>query len=202
MLEEEIKTDIIFLPDSNPFNVPYSEWTVRWWRWLDSIKKRKSPARDKIGWHCSESQHDANVWYLAGTSAPGMKVKRKCKIPYGKALFFPLITSIFSFPADRDLKSVEDVIRKVTEDIDTVNTDLLELTIDGMTIKDLNRFRFRSEPFDDAIDGLKTSTVSDGYWIFLKPPKSGHHLIHFKARNHDFFNEVTYKISINATKLN
>jgi hypothetical protein len=198
MLEEENKNDIMFYTDSNPFNVSFPEWTVRWWRWLRSIRHNKSPALDLTGYFCSESQYDPNVWFLAGTSAPVKTAKRKCIIPHGKAIFFPIITSIFSFPADSWLKSEEEVMTEVIRDIDTVKP--MRLTIDGINIKKLTRFRVRSDPFEDIIGGLKTNTVSDGYWIFLKPPNIGRHSIHFKAKNIDFFNEVTYDISINSNQ--
>lgn len=100
---------------------------------------------------------------------------------------------------DPHLKTEEQLKKSVRKDIDTV--EQLHLTIDEVNITELNRFRVISDPFDDIIDGVRTRSVSDGYWIFLKPPKIGDHTIYFKGKNVDFFNEVKYYISITPDEL-
>lgn len=182
----------IFEPNSSPFNLHISEWTAIWWKWLHSIPRDTSPASDATGQFFNTAQSNPKVCFLAGTF--GGCATRNCTIEYGKALFFPIITSIFSFILDPHLKTEQDLIREVTGDIDSV--ERLDLTVDEKPFLNLNQLRVRSEPFDDTIDGVKTKTVSDGYWAFLKPPKIGKHTIHFMGKNVDFFNEVTYHLVI------
>lgn len=191
-MEDNCASDLVFDSDSMPFNIPLPEWTSIWWKWLHSIPADTSPALDSTGQFCSKSQNFSRVWFLAGTF--GDSVTRKCTIPHGRAILFPIITCIFSFALDPHLKTEEQLIKAVRKDIDTV--EYLGLTIDEIDFKELNRFRVISNPFDDVIDGVKTKTVSDGYWIFVKPPKIGDHTIYFKGKNIDFFNEVMYNISI------
>jgi hypothetical protein len=159
---------------------------------LHSIPKQRSPALDETGKFSHISQNNANVWFLAGTF--GGTAVRNVQIPYGRSLFFPILTSVFSFKLDPQLKSEQDLIRSVVQDIDSV--EILSLTIDDKIFKDFSPFRIRSEPFEDTIDGTKTKMVSDGYWIFMKPLQIGIHKIHFMAKNVDFFNQVTYNISV------
>lgn len=92
------------------------------------------------------------------------------------------------------MKTEEQLKNAVRTDIDTV--EHLSLTIDDIKFKEFSRFRVISDPFDDIIDGVRTRSVCDGYWIFLKPPKIGDHTIYFRGKNIDFFNEVKYNISI------
>jgi hypothetical protein len=191
-LEDKYSSHLLFDGESKPFNISISEWTSIWWKWLHSIPTNSNPALDTTGQFCSKSQNNSDVWFLAGTF--GDSVIRKCTIPHGKAIFFPIISCIFSFALDPDLKTEEELKKAVRKDIDTV--EHLSLTIDEINFKDLNRFRVISDPFDDIIDGVRTKSVSDGYWIFLKPPKIGDHTIFFMGKNIDFYNEVKYYISI------
>jgi hypothetical protein len=188
----EIIDDLVFQPDSDPFNLRFPEWTALWWKWILSIPRESSPALDLTGEFCSKFQYNENVWLLAGTF--GGSAIRNCTIPHGKAILFPVITSEFSYSQDPYLKSEEQLTRAVTKDIDTV--DLLTVVIDKVTFVGINKLRIRSEPFNYDIDGVDTTIVSDGYWIFLKPQKIGNHIIYFAGRNFDFFNEVTYHVSI------
>lgn len=183
---------VFFDRHSKPFNIPVPEWTCIWWQWLHSVPKNMNPASDSTGQFCCQSQNYSDVWFLAGTL--GDSVMRKCIIPYGKAILFPIITCIFSFVLDPHLKTEEQLKNAVQRDIDTVEN--LSLRIDKVKFHELNRFRVVSDPFDDIIDGVKTRSVSDGYWIFLKPLKIGNHTIYFRGKNIDFFNEVKYSISI------
>jgi len=193
-LEDKYSSHLLFDCHSKPFNIPIPEWTSIWWNWLHSLPTNMNPASDSTGQFCSESQNYSHVWFLAGTF--GDSAIRRCTIPHGKAILFPIITCIFSFVLDPHLKTEEQLRKAVRKDIDTV--EVLSLTIDEININELSRFRVISDPFDDIIDGVRTRSVSDGYWIFLKPPKIGDHTIYFSGRNIDFFNEVKYYISITS----
>jgi len=182
----------MYQANSKPFNTAYSVWTARWWNWLHSFPRNKSPASDPTGQLSSLSQDDPNAWFLAGTL--GGSANRACSIPYGKAILFPIITSAFSFVVDPELHSEEELTLSAKKDIDGAKN--LILTIDDDQVEDVRRFRIRSEPFDDIIYGKTTRAVSDGYWAFLKTLSVGNHKIHFIGENIDFFNDVTYSLSI------
>jgi hypothetical protein len=183
----------VYLPDSKPFNIEFQIWTARWWRWLHSFPKNSSPAMDSTGDSCSISQKYLAVWFLAGTF--GGVATREFRMPPGKAILFPIITSAFSFVVDPHLKSEDELVRSTVKDIDRVKK--LTLRVDDFQFQDFADFRVRSQPFDDIIYGQPTRAVSDGYWIFLRPLSPGRHRIHFIGENVDFSNEVTYSIMIN-----
>jgi len=183
---------LVYEPDSNPFDLSFPTWTARWWKWFHSIPKEDSPALDRTGKFCDRSQHHPNVWFLAGTL--GGSATRKCNIPSEKAILFPIITSAFSYAVDPYLRTEEELTKTTKEDIDKVSK--LKLKLNDTIFDDIRKFRIRSDPFDDVINGQPTRAVSDGYWIFLKPLHSGKLKIYFVGENVDFFNEVTYYISI------
>jgi hypothetical protein len=184
--------DFLFGNNLDPYNRHFSDWTTVWWKWLHSIPKEKSPATDRTGSLSGTFQNNPHVWFLAGTL--GNSALRNCTIPYGKAVLFPIITSVFSFALDPHLKTEEDLTNAVREDIDTV--EKLALRINEVKITNFSRLRVLSQPFDDVIDDMRTISVSDGYWAFLKPLKAGSYTIYFEGKNIDFYNEVTYHISI------
>lgn len=189
---KEIFDDYLFRNELNPYNTKFSEWTAIWWQWLHSIPKDRNPASDPTGKLWSTSQNNPYVWFLAGTF--GDSVVRNCSIPYGKAILFPIITSVFSFVLDPHLKTVEELTNAVRKDIDTVEN--LVLRINEVNITQFHQLRVLSDPFHDIIDNEKSVSVSDGYWAFLKPLKSGNYTIYFRGKNIDFLNEVKYNITI------
>jgi len=190
-LDKKIK-QLVYEVGSSPFGIPFRRWTELWWNWLHSFPKEKSPASDINGELCGLSQNYLNVWFLAGTL--GGSATRYCNIPVGKAILFPIITSAFSYVVDPHLKTEKELTNSTKKDIDSAKE--LCLSLDDIIFEDLKQFRLRTEPFDDVINGKSTKAVSDGYWIFLKPLNHGKLKIHFSAQNRDFFNKVTYYLSI------
>jgi hypothetical protein len=184
--------DLVFKKEDKPFNTSFGEWTTLWWNWLHAIPKETSPASDFTGKYSNTLQNNLNTWFLAGTF--GGSATRKCKIPFGKAIFFPIITCLYSFITDPQLKSEEELKLGVNQDTDTLQG--ISLEIDETIFEDFSQFRVRGDVFDDVISGVNTKSVSDGYWVFLKPLGFGSHSIYFMGKNIDFFNEVTYHVSI------
>src|SRR2546423_13002944 len=83
---------MMFPLDSEPYDLSYIEWTGKWWRWALCIPKSNNPLLDSTGEHCAEGQ-TGPVWFLAGTTCKIHSSERKCTIPSGKALLFPIIVS-------------------------------------------------------------------------------------------------------------
>ncbi|MER8047886.1 hypothetical protein [Streptomyces sp. NPDC094032] len=84
-----------------------SEWQIsdeaggvlaaRWWQWALSAPDEVSPVADETGEHAGWRQPE-DVWFLAGTY--GGKVVRRCELPAGRRVFFPVLnvqhTKLFS----------------------------------------------------------------------------------------------------------
>jgi len=176
-------TDIVtslFPPSSQPYGVSLSGWCARWWHWLLSIPKYVNPVVDETGEFSSQFQNDPNVWYLAGTF--GGSVVRRCNVPKGKAIIFPVINYEASLADEPDLSDPKQLEIKCKQEIDNIGR--LYCYVDGQII-DLAQYRiacraFKIEiPSDNclSVKSGQTSMASDGYWLFLQPLPRGKHVI-------------------------
>jgi hypothetical protein len=127
-------------------------------------------------------------FFLAGTLG-GDAVERTCTIPKGKAIFFPVYNA---FQTIEDNNPNADTIPEIKQIvIDNVNQATnLKASVDGVNIKVDNKLRALSNVFkftlgEDNIFGPGAAgtyiSVSDGYWVPLKPLKPGNHEISFSA---------------------
>ncbi len=193
---------IVFPTDSNPYGLSYREWTTKWWRWLISIPLTNNPARDLTGESSDQNQNDENVWFLAGTVKPFFLANRTCQIPVGKAVLFPIVSTVISYAEDPSLKTESDLISFAGKDI--AQASHLEVEIDGIKLEHLEDYRVNAGPFDltypsnnifEVSPGLSTA-ASDGFWVFLKPLVPGLHKIHLNGVEPNFSTEVWYLISV------
>jgi len=176
---------LVYPINSDPYGKAYSEWAEEWIKWALSIPKAVNPIVDLTGRYCCEGQ-TYPVWFLAGTF--GNSVRRKCEIPPEAAIFFPIIEKECSFAEEGDqLKTDSELCDRATHLMDLVTE--LKVTIDGVDISNLKEYRMRSRVFDlvfnsgnvyDVTPGV-TRSVTDGYWLFLKPLPIGYHTVFFRA---------------------
>jgi hypothetical protein len=175
----------LLLADPQPYGMSRQKWTEKWWIWLHSIPKPVNPANDTTGEQCARNQIEPNVWFLAGTF--GKLVKRTCIVPSNRAILFPIINSAHLLSESLSFKSDSDLEAKVKNETDNVTE--MNLTIDGLQLSDLKKYRIHTSAFDvilpeDNICGVKpgkTRAAAEGYWIFLKPLPKGMHTIQFSG---------------------
>jgi hypothetical protein len=182
-----MKFDLLYERNVHPFGKSWEKWAALWCKWILSIPKKKNPSLDETGKYCSMNQNDKNVWFLTGTFGNIVPVKRKCTIPAGKAIFFPILEKEDSLEEDSDLKTELELIKRSRDATNRVVH--MEATIDGEKIDQLDSYRVQSEVFNltfpednvyDVRPGL-TRSVCDGYWLFIKPLQIGKHHIYFKG---------------------
>jgi hypothetical protein len=179
--------DILYERVTHPFGKSWEEWAAIWCEWLLSISKQNNPALDVTGEYCSVNQNNENVWFLAGTFGNITPVIRKCTVPAGKAILFPILEKEDSLIEDLDLKTEEELKWRSREA--TNRLVLMEATIDGEKVNRIENYRVQSEVFDltfpdDNVYNVKpglTRSVCDGYWLFIKPLRPGKHHIYFKG---------------------
>lgn len=184
----------------------YGDWSAEWWKWSLSIPDSSNPVKDETGAFCAEGQ-SGNIWFLAGTWGQ-TGVVRNCNIPVGKAIFFPIFNNEGS--AIEGSGNNENELRAYATQFDN-DIKLLEVIVDGKSLKDLNHYRATSELFvfwlppnnvlgiPTGPDGSSSISVSDGYWVMLKPLSAGKHTIHIHSRMESDFNfesEVTYNLNV------
>jgi hypothetical protein len=198
-----------------PLGKPWEEWIKLWWEWCYGDQLSTSPLSDITGELCGKGQIHDRVWFLAGTF--GGYAERRCEIPFGKSMFFPVLNDIVSFATDPQLKTEMELASYAKADLD--NAKILRVIIDGYELIDVKDYRVRTAAFDISLPlrgsdnkYMTTRAVSDGYWMFLRPLGKGCHSIYFVGEKIEFdkafppFNlvsgmpsfrvEVKYKITI------
>jgi hypothetical protein len=174
----------IYPPNSMPYNLTYGEWSARWWQWVISLPEAINPLTDSTGEDCAQGQNQTGpVWFLTGTF--GGSVERTCTIPEGKAILFPVLNfgNVRSAPTETE----EDL--RMTNKVQADNAAVLEASVDGVPLQDLQNYRADSPLFnvtfpEGNILGIPAGSsegVADGYWVMLQPLPAGEHTIHFRG---------------------
>ncbi len=199
----------IYPSDSKPYGISYGDWTGKWSQWINSIPVNENPLRDTSGVNCAQKQ-SGPVWFLVGTD--GGEATRKCTIPYGKSILFPVINAFIGSVNNPELQSETDFRTAASKLIDSVTH--IRVTIDGKEIPDADIHRISSPLFNltypennlfNVIANTTDKGVSDGYWIFLEPLSKGEHKIHFGGSivditptgNVNFVTDTNYESTIN-----
>ncbi|MBI4605626.1 MAG: hypothetical protein HY721_26980 [Planctomycetes bacterium] len=191
-------------PGTMPYGATLGDWGARWWQWFLEIETPRSPIVDPTGDFCHEGQAGP-VFFLAGNL--GGQTHRACTVGSDKALFFPILNSVFWEPTDCQGC---DACRGVA-DVFMDKTSVVECEIDGIPLE--NPFQYRdvssscfaltipaNNPFGVA-PGTYDPAFSDGFWVMLEPLCAGPHKIRFKGvvgppTAPDFDLEVSYDLVV------
>jgi hypothetical protein len=201
---------------ANPHGASYGEWSTRHWQWLYSLPVDHNPLFDTAD--CSTGQTD-HVWFLGGTFTTTTvggtvigRVTRECKIPSGTDLFFPLLDAECSTLEGNGTTEAE-LRACARSDADLIIPGSLFCVIDGTPVSDPSQFRVQSPlftfgplPANNALGAPQGSTspsVSDGYFVMLKPLSVGEHTLHFGGTadltpvgGPIFIQDITYHITV------
>ena len=197
----------VFGPEAEPYGRSYSEWAATWWTWALARPVARSPIADTTGAFCADGQH-GHIWFLAGSF--GQTVTRRCTIPPGRALVFPIVNSAWIGFNDPPEMQTEAFIRSQATRASTA-TDLMA-SIDGDRVRDLHRYFERSTIFESVVPadnpfelpgGFVTGpNVDSGYYLVVRPLKQGRHTIRFSAKmpprgsSLAFALDVTYHLTV------
>ena len=200
--------------NTSPEGQTYGRWAAEWWQWALGVPAATNPLLDTSGVFCQERQV-GSVWFLAGSFGTD-PVVRECDVPYGTALFFPLINSLYgAFLNDPPETRTEEAVREFSKCLDPVSA--LSLVIDGFAVPRLYSF-FTGEGISispifnvqfppENIFGVEETIVPElvlspsaeqGYYIFLKPLSVGEHTIQFAAEGcfPGFSQNITYQLTV------
>ncbi|MEN8131171.1 MAG: hypothetical protein ABFS45_13465 [Pseudomonadota bacterium] len=197
-------------PGESVLGMSQGDWGAAWWQWILSIPAETNPLFDDGTVSlCTAGQGDGPVFFLAGSWA-GV-VERSCTVPAGQALFFPLIntecSSVEGGEGDPWFCATEAECRQCAgRNANGFDPASLVVIVDGKRLDDLDQYRQQSAaytftlPEDDILGEDETAgiSVSDGYWVMLKPLSPGEHTIYFYGAPLDagWWQEVTYTITV------
>ena len=206
-------------PASSPYGQTCGEWSAQWWQWALSIPADRNPLLDPTGQDAAIGQ-TGNVWFLAGTA--GGTAERAVTVPAGKALFFPILNTVYVSccgdpPWDQPYTDAtttpptpyptfEAYIRfTLKSQLDAVVG--LACEIDGRAVQDIAAARCQSPSFmvqlpEGNLFGIDPGTygpsAADGYYLMLAPLRPGTHTLHFTGGFTDgsFSLDVTYHLAV------
>ena len=191
---------------SRPHGQTYSEWAAQWWQWALETPASVNPLTDTTGVHCAQGQSN-HVWFLAGSFVG--TVTRKCTVPTGTALFFPLINA-FNGALQIEPRETEADLRS-SETVTCVEDAVFSyVELDGVTVIDPQQYLEKSVVFDvvlpednvigvteDQVPELTLSpSVDEGFYLFVFPLKPGSHTIRWRAEACDNVQEITYNLTV------
>lgn len=168
--------------NSEPYGIPYKDWTAKFWQWDFSLSKSQHPRESFTPEKCANGQNGP-VWFL-GESLGGTQ-ERTCTIPADKSIFASVIPGECDL-SDPTLHNDQDVRQCATEGNDY---SAVSATVDGVPIKNLDRYRVDSGYFNlvvakDNIFNEPAGTYrafANGIYLFLEPLHVGKHELHFKV---------------------
>lgn len=171
-----------------------AEWSREWWQWASAFDDDESPIADRTGGRCHLRQ-DGDVWFLAGTYGTQRTI-RKCTVPAGRYLFFPLINYVV-YPREGHALSCEGARAEAARLTDDVSALVLE--VDGKRFAKLESHRQATTRCFDLLKraggGLEPS-AGNGYYIMLRPLPPGTHTINFGGIMPDMMQAVTYTLFV------
>jgi hypothetical protein len=198
--------------NANAYGNTYGEWSARWWQWLLSIPEAHNPNVDTTGADCGQEQVGP-VWFLASRFAGTSAVTRSCTVPAGKALFAPILNSLFGAgvgdcdPTNPGVLCNLAKLRVVTAT--GLGSATLTASIDGDSLENLRQQRVQSPVLTITFPvgavfgftaGTYTPNVSDGYWLMFPPLTAGKHTIHLKGVSGGTVIDVTYELTVKGEK--
>ena len=163
------------------------ELANQWWQWAMASPRPSSPVSDRTGERCANGQQ-GDVWFLAGGYGSS-KIRRKCTVPAGKTLFFPLINMVYWPTPD----GVETFTCDRAKKLAALNNDTaidLFAEIDGQAVEHLKQYRLASQQCFDVFSRVPAAqktykaypSSTDGYWLQIKPLSPGRHTLKFGGR--------------------
>jgi hypothetical protein len=197
-----------------------SSLTAQWWQYVLSTPTTVNPLVDTTGADCMVGQRGP-IWFLMGTFFGGT-VARKCTIPAGEALFFPVINSVqINSPGVCGQAGAVDVsaLRAAAAAfIDGAAN--LSVQVDGKKIANLLHIQSdvfaTTFPADNIFNapcvaaglgtvpaGVYSPSVDEGYYVLLPPLSAGSHALRIHAENPSqaFVLNVTYMLNVAPAQL-
>ena len=179
----------VYPTTAQPFGKSYTAWSVAWWQWALALPVAGHPFNDPFDCNSANNGQSGPVWFLALAPAPPL-VERSCTLPTGTAVLIGLANVECSnlepeFPAGTGGQTEDERRTCAKFFADHIVVSSLFCTIDGEAVANLGSFRFPSPQFTFQAPtpwifgdtGGSGTSVSDGYFVMLKPLSPGTHTL-------------------------
>ncbi|MBZ5623663.1 MAG: hypothetical protein LAQ69_33920 [Acidobacteriia bacterium] len=189
-VENRINPDVVS-PGTKIHGKSYGEWSAEWWKFVQSIPSSDNPLLhdDK----CEVGQ-SGPVWFLTGkwTESP-IVATRHCTVPFGKYLFFPVVSAACDNIGNDPLKTVDELraLCRGLVDFHTGNCWLDGKELQRVDATSDSPYRVVSRVFSYIVPAggvfgapagmLIDPVVSDGIFLMLEPLAAGRHTIRFSG---------------------
>jgi len=209
-LAEATSNPTVFSADSEPYGFTLGEWAAKSWQWTFNVSSAfdgEQEGEDDADKGCAINQ-SGPVWFLTSTGGGGVS-KRVCTIPAGEALLIQPLTGMCSY-ADTPSAKSDSELRSCAMSGD--EGALIEMSIDGVKLEDINEYRVQSPPFNLTIPEQNpfgilpgaTTAVADCWCVMIEPLPVGKHVIQYTTSIPGnptfgisaFASEVTYDLMI------
>lgn len=167
------------------------EWSRRWWRWALSFDDEVSPVADPSGRLCASGQ-SGPVWFLAGTFGTARTIRR-CHVPAGKTLFFPLVNTI-AYPDEDSREPCSSLMRRAAAQ--TQSPAALVLEVNGQRFSGLAAHRQVTRGCFEVFEDDNTPAAGNGFYVALGPLKRGRYTLNFGGILPELSQAVTYTLDV------
>jgi hypothetical protein len=164
---------------------------ARWWSWAAAAPKGQNPIADATGKFCARNQPD-DVFFLAGTFGEE-NVFRKCTIPAGKPVYFPVVNQVCSVAPGKSPAAA-------IKDCRILNRTLLWATLNEEPLafaEASSKGSFRLEPVPgNDLRMAAGDAVAWGVWVGPLKLDPGVHVLEITADTEDFSINVSYGLDV------
>jgi len=177
----------LFATDSRPFGRSMEGWAEAWWRWSYSIPLSLNP-NDTATADPGQNQHGP-VFFLSNPPIDG----RTFNVPRHKAIAVLLSSVLNDYPCpDPTFQPAPDQTLFEFLSLGAAQADHvaeIESSLDGVALTDLTSYHFTShklmhitgdlslQVLDACITGSPQPAVMEAYFMMLKPPRPGPHVL-------------------------
>lgn len=189
----------VYAVEDPVLGMSYGDWSAAWWQYFLPIAKQGNPFDPNVA-NCP-GQAAGLVFFLAGAFSDKPPVSRTCTVPAGSPIMFPLNNAECSTIEPPPFQGANEAqLRACASGFgNQIDPAGLKASLDGSDISSeiLRHNRVQSPVFSfslpariqdfvfGSIDATRLSgsklSVSDGYWLILKPLAPGRHTLHFEG---------------------
>lgn len=194
-------TPKILPPTSSIEGLTYGEWLAKWWKYALEAPVEENPISGETGNNCVY-QRIGNVGLVLANSSLDKPIE--CEVPTGMMLFVEVLGAECSTLEEAPFYGGnEEELRACAQAF--VPQDL-EVTIDGVEVKDLNQFFITSpmyeitEPENNILAvpaGTTGQSLGSGVYLMLSQLSAGKHTIYLRGTYPSF--EYTAEKTFNLT---